>query len=58
MQATIPSANCFTLKSSTTPLMPWRAEKQIKGWLRKKKLDLVKSINPKFEDLSRDWFDL
>jgi putative endonuclease len=32
-------------------------EKQIKGWVRKKKLDLVRVINPKFEDLSADWFD-
>jgi putative endonuclease len=30
-------------------------EKQIKGWLRKKKIDLIKSVNPNFEDLSRDW---
>jgi putative endonuclease len=30
-------------------------EKQIKGWLRSKKLKLIKTINPKFEDLSRDW---
>ena len=31
-------------------------EKQIKGWLRKKKIELVESMNPKWEDLSRDWF--
>jgi len=30
-------------------------EKQIKGWLRKKKLDLIRSMNPSFEDLSRKW---
>ena len=29
-------------------------EKQIKGWLRKKKIDLIKSVNPNFEDLSRE----
>lgn len=28
------------------------AEKKIKGWTRKKKIDLIKSINPTFEDLS------
>ncbi len=28
------------------------AEKRIKGWTRKKKIDLIKTINPKFEDLS------
>ena len=32
-------------------------EKQIKGWLRKKKIALVESVNPKWEDLSRDWFE-
>ena len=32
-------------------------EKQIKGWLRVKKIALVESINPNWEDLSADWFD-
>ena len=31
-------------------------EKEIKGWLRQKKLDLIRTNNPKFEDLSKDWF--
>lgn len=31
------------------------AEKQIKGWLRKKKLELIRTMNPKFDDLSKDW---
>jgi putative endonuclease len=30
-------------------------EKQIKGWLRKKKIALIENINPNWEDLSRDW---
>jgi len=33
------------------------AEKQIKGWLRSKKLALIRERNPKFEDLSADWFE-
>jgi len=33
-------------------------EKQIKGWVRKKKVELVETVNPKWEDLSREWFDL
>ena len=32
-------------------------EKQIKGWLRSKKIALIESINPKWNDLSSDWFD-
>ena len=32
-------------------------ESQIKGWVRKKKLDLVRSMNPKWKDLSAGWFD-
>lgn len=27
------------------------AEKRIKGWTRKKKMDLIKTINPEFKDL-------
>ena len=27
-------------------------EKKIKGWVRKKKLDLIKKVNPMFNDLS------
>jgi putative endonuclease len=29
-----------------------RREKQIKGWLRVKKIALIESVNPKWEDLS------
>jgi putative endonuclease len=32
-------------------------EKTIKGWLRKKKIDLVNSTNPYWKDLSSDWYD-
>jgi len=28
-----------------------RREKQIKGWTNKKKMDLIKTINPEFKDL-------
>jgi len=27
------------------------AEKKIKGWLRNKKINLIKNVNPKFNDL-------
>jgi putative endonuclease len=31
-------------------------EKQIKGWLRKKKIALINSMNPDWKDLSEEWF--
>ena len=30
-------------------------EKQIKAWIRAKRVALVESTNPKWEDLSREW---
>ncbi len=30
-------------------------EKHIKGWLRRKKIELIESINPKWKDLSDEW---
>lgn len=32
-------------------------EKQIKGWLRVKKIPLIESMNPEWFDLSADWYD-
>ncbi len=32
-------------------------EKQIKGWLRVKKIELIDSMNPDWEDLSAGWFE-
>jgi putative endonuclease len=31
-------------------------EKEIKGWLRSKKLALIDSMNPEWKDLSEEWF--
>ena len=31
-------------------------EKQIKGWLRERKVALIESANPEWEDLAREWF--
>ena len=31
-------------------------EKQIKGWLRSKKIALIESVNPEWADLSLGWF--
>ena len=32
-------------------------EKQIKGWLRVKKIALIESLNPNWRDLSTDWYE-
>ena len=32
-------------------------EKQLKGWLRSKKVALIESKNPRWQDLSRSWLD-
>ncbi len=31
-------------------------EKEIKGWLRRKKIALIESLNPDWRDLAADWF--
>jgi len=33
-------------------------EREIKGWRREKKLKLIESMNPRWEDLAKDWQDL
>jgi len=33
-----------------------KREKELKGWSRIKKQDLIKSINPHWKDLSLEWF--
>jgi len=55
-------ANGFTRRYNITKLVYYevtndvfsaiRREKQIKGWLRSKKIDLIKSVNPEWKDLS------
>jgi putative endonuclease len=30
-------------------------EKEIKGWRRSKKIKLIESMNPKWDDLAKDW---
>jgi len=56
----------FTKKYNLTILVYWeetsdilaaiQREKQIKGLLRKKKIALIETKNPEWEDLSKDWF--
>ena len=32
-------------------------EKQIKGWRRSKKVELIESMNPRWTDLALEWFE-
>jgi putative endonuclease len=32
-------------------------EKQIKGWLRSKKVALIEAVNPEWKDLSAEWYE-
>jgi len=32
-------------------------EKQIKGWLRKRKIALIEAANPDWQDLSEGWYE-
>ena len=32
-------------------------EKEIKGWRRSKKIALIASLNPKWQDLSEEWYE-
>ena len=34
-----------------------KREKQLKGWLRKKKIKLIETTNPNWDDLSNPWMD-
>lgn len=55
----------FTSRYRLTRLVYWEEfqyvndaiarEKQIKGWRRERKLELIASINPGWRDLSDDW---
>jgi putative endonuclease len=57
----------FTAKYNLTRLVYYEAgtdireaiarEKQLKGWRRSKKLSLINSSNPEWNDLSDAWFD-
>lgn len=35
-----------------------RREKEIKGWTRKRKIELIESKNRKWEDLAAEWGEL
>ena len=39
------------------PYLTIAREKQIKGWLRKRKTALIESLNPAWEDLAEGWVE-
>ena len=44
-------------ETTDSPRSAIAREKQIKGWLRRKKIALIESQNPRWQDLSEGWFD-
>ena len=57
--------NGFTKKYNVSKLVYYEAtndvksaiarEKQIKGWIRRKKIALIESLNPHWTDLAEEW---
>lgn len=58
--------NSFTVKYNISQLLYFEKlnnkhaaairEKQLKGWIRAKKIELIKILNPRFKDLSENWY--
>lgn len=44
-------------EEADTELKAKKREKQLKGWLREKKIKLIETKNPMWEDLSEPWMD-
>jgi putative endonuclease len=42
---------------TNTPQDAIAREKQIKGWARAKKVALIETANPTWDDLAKDWFE-
>ncbi|HEW79693.1 MAG TPA: GIY-YIG nuclease family protein [Phycisphaerales bacterium] len=45
------------VETITDPISAIEREKQIKRWRREKKVTLIDSLNPEWNDLSEDWYD-
>jgi predicted GIY-YIG superfamily endonuclease len=56
LQISTSSIDWFTMKRSTIHAMQFSREKEIKGWRREKKNDLVRKLNPKWNDLGQRLF--
>ncbi len=44
-------------EGSTDALAAIAREKQLKSWSRRKKIQLVEAMNPRWEDLAEPWFE-
>jgi putative endonuclease len=61
-----PQRPCFTSRYRVTRLVYYEAtpsartaiarEQQIKSWSRPRKIALIRSVNPRWRDLSRSWY--
>jgi len=45
------------VETTNTPYDAITREKQIKGWRRAKKVALIETVNPTWEDLAEGWFE-
>ena len=43
------------IEATSDPRSAIAREKQIKGWVRRKKIRLIEAVNPEWRDLSLDW---
>jgi putative endonuclease len=49
--------NLVYFEDTNTALSAIEREKQIKGWLRSKKVALIEAQNPEWNDLSHGWYN-
>jgi putative endonuclease len=45
-------------ESTTDVRVALEREKQLKRWVRRKKIALIERMNPRWEDLAADWYDV
>jgi putative endonuclease len=49
------STRLVYIESTGNVLAAITGEKQIKGWTRRRKLELIETLNPAWKDLAEDW---
>jgi len=52
--AAIASLGWYTSRTTTNPIAAIAREKELKGWLRARKIALVEKDNPKWPDLAEE----